>query len=87
MKGMGKSEAKNKVLETLYYLANRHSMPLRGGWVRVKFPFSQQSMADFVGVSRETISSICKEIEVAKIVRLPRQMTIEINKERLKENL
>lgn len=85
IKGMGKNEARNKVIDALDYLASRHALPRRAGWARVKFPFSQQSIAELIGVTRETVSTVFKDIESQKIVRSPKLMVLEVHMERLRK--
>ncbi len=87
VKGLEKSDAKGKVLEALDYLGCRHGKLRANGWSRVKFPFSQQALADLTGLSRETVSTVFKEIDELKLVRTPKQLMLEVHQERLRQNL
>lgn len=87
VKGLEQNDAKGKLLKALDYLACRHGKLRANGWTRIKFPFSQQALADLTGLSRETVSTVLKEIDELKIVRTPKQLMLEVHPEHLRQNL
>lgn len=87
LKSMEKSSAKQKVLQSFYYLAAQHATPGRNGkWYRVTFPLTQQTIADLAGLTRETVNVTLKDAEIAKLIRYRRQ-TFEIDYDALCETL
>lgn len=80
LKSMEKSTAKQKILQAFYYLSTQHASPTKmsSKWYRVTFPLTQQTIADFTGLTRETVNITLKDPELAKNVRIRRQ-TFEIN--------
>mgnify|MGYP004417317975 CR=1 FL=1 len=89
LKSLEKSTARHKVLEALLYLSNQrsvvHSLP--NDWYRVTFPLSQQTLADFTGLTRETVNASMKAIERLGVVRVPQKLVLEINRTNLKKAL
>lgn len=84
IKSLEKNDAKQKVIQTLEYLRLRHGDKSATGWWRVRFPVSQQIIADMTGLSRETVNLACKDLETQKIMRTPKQLRLEINQTKLK---
>lgn len=87
IKSLEKSEARIKVSEALLYLAARHAKQKRKGWYSIKFPLSQQFLADLTGLSRETVSMALKDIDSTKAVCYPKQLSVEVHKDRLERSL
>ncbi len=85
IKGLERTESRLKVAQVLEYLANQHAVPKNENWQQVKFPVSQQFVADMVGLTRETVSVIMKDFDEQKIVHFPRQMHLEIHMKRLRQ--
>lgn len=85
LKSLEKSVAKQKILDGLLYLAHQPSLlkPLIGGWYRVRFPLSQQTLADLTGLTRETVNAALKDIEPLGVMRTPRKLVVEIHPEKL----
>lgn len=86
LKSLEKSSARDKLLHALAYLCERHSTvrPLRSAWFRVSFPLTQQTLAELTGLTRETVNATLKDIEKLGVIHVPRKMTLEINKRKLK---
>lgn len=80
-----RSTAKQKLLQALMYLSQQHSVikTQRGGWCKVAFPLSQQTLAELTGLTRETVNVTLKDIQEAGAVRVPKKMILEIHKEKL----
>lgn len=89
LKSLEKSVAKQKILDGLYYLTRQTSLlkPMIGGWYRVRFPLSQQTLADLTGLTRETVNLTLKDIEPLGVMRTPRKLVVEIHPGRLTEAL
>ncbi len=83
LSSLGKTNARDKLIVALRYLALRHGTERRTGWWRVSFPVNHQLLADMVGITRESTALAMKELQDQKIVRNPRQTILEINKVRL----
>ncbi len=83
IKSLERSDAKSKIIETLRYLAAKHSISVRGGWCQVAFPLSHQTLADMTGLSRETVSISMREIENSKLIRYKKQLQLEVHKKKL----
>lgn len=83
LKGLEKTEGRLKIAQALEYLRGRHSKLVGKNWWQVKFPISQQFIADIVGLTRETVSVILKDFDSKQIISYPKQMTLQINKKQL----
>lgn len=83
IKGLEKTEGRLKVAQVLEYLAIRHGVANNLTWRRVKFPVNQQLLADLVGLTRETVSMVMKDLDEQKVIRYPKQMILEINCKKL----
>jgi CRP-like cAMP-binding protein len=62
------SKASEKVLHTLHYLALCFGHDLRTDMVEISLPITQQVVANFTGLTRETISAELKKLAQQKIV-------------------
>lgn len=89
LKSLEKTMAKQKILDSLLYLANQTSLlqPMIGGWYQVKFPLSQQTLADLAGLTRETVNAALKDIEPLGVMRTPCKLVVEIHPKKLAEVL
>lgn len=87
IRAVEKAEAKGKVLKTLQYLLERHAQPGASGWALVKFPISQQILADMVGLTRETVSSIMKELDDNGVIRSRKLLQLKIHGNKLAKSL
>lgn len=85
LKSLERSTAKQKLLQALVYLSEQHANTkvLSGGWHRVNFLLSQQTMAELTGLTRETVNMTLGEMQKLGVVRIPKKMTLEICKEKL----
>ncbi len=79
MASLQKSDTKERLLVTLWYLARLHTQPLKNSWCRVNFPVTHQLLADMIGVSRESTSIALKEFHKQRICRSPKLSKLEIN--------
>lgn len=57
------SKASQKVLFTLYFLAHRFGKGIGLDTVEIQIPFTQQDMANFMGLARETTAIELKKLE------------------------
>lgn len=57
------SRASDKVLHTLHFLARRFGKDLNQTVVRIELPYTQQDMANFMGLARETTAIELKKLE------------------------
>lgn len=83
LSSLGKALAHDKIVVALRFLAIWHGDERRGGWIRVRFPVNQQLVADMVGITRERVAVLMKDLQVKKIVRNPSQTVLEIHLDRL----
>lgn len=63
-----KTDAKIKIMYALKYLTTDHGSP-KGRWQRIDFPVTQQFIADFTGLTRETVSATMQELNKDKVIR------------------
>lgn len=83
LSSLGKTNAHDKLVVALRYLALHHGAVRRTGWWRISFPVNHQLLADMVGITRESTALAMKELQDQKVVRNPRQTILEINKTKL----
>lgn len=83
LSSLGKTTKHDKLLVALRFLAVRHATQRPSGWWRVQFPANHQLLADLVGVTRESVAVVMKELQDKKIIRNPRVTILEIDKEKL----
>ncbi len=57
------SRASDKVLHTLYFLAHRFGKDIDADIIRIQLPLTQQDMANFMGLARETTAIELKKLE------------------------
>lgn len=78
------SRASDKVLHTLHFLAHRFGKDVNQEIIRIELPFTQQDMANFMGIARETTAIELKKLERQDIIRYGHH-TYTINMPRLVE--
>lgn len=83
LNSLSKTNTQDKVMAVLWFLIERHSTERRAAWWRVEFPINHQFIADLCGITRESTSIVMKDFQDKKIIRVPKQATLEINRERL----
>ncbi len=83
LSSLGKTNAKDKLVAVLKFLAVRHGDKRRTGWCRVAFPVNHQLLADMVGVTRESAATAMKELQDEGVIRNPRLTVLEIDFEKL----
>lgn len=59
------SKAADKVLHTIYFLAIRFGHDIQKDTVRIQLPLTQQDLANFMGLTRETTGIELKRLEKA----------------------
>ncbi len=62
-------KASTKILYTLAYLADQFGKKIAHGTTALLIPLTQQELANFIGLTRETTSSELKKLERKKILR------------------
>jgi CRP-like cAMP-binding protein len=65
---LGQSKASDKVLHTIHYLALCFGRDLRTDIVEIPLPLTQQDVANFTGLTRETISVELKKLATDKVI-------------------
>jgi CRP-like cAMP-binding protein len=83
LNSLSKTNTQDKVMAVLWFLMERHSVERRAAWWRIDFPINHQLIADLCGITRESTSIVMKDFQDRKIIRVPKQATLEINRERL----
>jgi CRP/FNR family cyclic AMP-dependent transcriptional regulator len=75
-----KSDAKEKLLTALRFLAHIHGQALtKEGWFRVNFAVSHQLLADMIGVTRESTTLAMKDLQKHHIIKHPKITVLDIN--------
>ena len=81
---LGQSKASEKVLYTIHYLSLCFGRDLRTDIVEIPLPLTQQDLANFTGLTRETVGSEIKKLVRRKIVFARRRkyivLTDKLNK-------
>lgn len=67
------SKATNKVINTLHYLCLRFGKDVKEHTVKVELPLTQQDLANFMGLTRETTGIELKKLEKQGIISYRRQ--------------
>jgi CRP-like cAMP-binding protein len=67
------SKATNKVINTLHYLCLRFGKEVKENLVKVELPLTQQDLANFMGLTRETTGIELKKLEKAGVITYRRQ--------------
>lgn len=70
------SKASDKIIMTLVYLAERFGVPGSKGTAKLTIPLTQQEIANFVGLTRETTSSELKKLERMKVIKYSQKQYI-----------
>lgn len=83
LNSLSKTNAQDKVAAVLWFLMEHHSTERRAAWWRVNFPVNHQLIADLCGITRESTSIVMKELLDKRVIRVPKQTTLEINREKL----
>lgn len=83
LSSLGKTNAQDKLVAALKYLAVCHGKQKVSGWDRVTFPVSHQLLADMVGITRESAATVMKELQDNKVVRNPKLTILEIDFKKL----
>lgn len=79
LSSLGKTNAHDKVIAALKFLAIHHAIKRRSDWWRVTFAVNHQLIADMTGVTRESAAMIMRELSEDKTIRNPRQTILEIH--------
>lgn len=77
-----KTDARVKIMYALKYLAKNYGHPAQE-WQKLDFPITQQFIADFTGLARETASSAMHALEKDQIIRKGKLRTLEIKQKEL----
>lgn len=73
IEALGQSRASRKVLLTLRYLCTRFGQPIVDGSVYMDLPLTQQDIANFIGLTRETTAIELKRLEKNKVISYDRR--------------
>lgn len=77
-----KTDARVKIMYALKYLAINYGHPAKE-WQKLDFPVTQQFIADFTGLARETASSAMHGLEKDQVIRKGKLRTLEVKQEAL----
>jgi CRP-like cAMP-binding protein len=80
------SKASAKVLYTLHFLCLRYGEDIKKNVVRIQIPLTQQDMANFMGLTRETTGIELKKLQRSGLITYRRQNYI-VRTDRLNEIL
>ncbi len=70
------SKANEKVLSTIHYLALRFGRDIRPHRVEIQLPLTQQDLANFMGLTRETASMELKKLQKKGVINYSNQRYI-----------
>jgi CRP/FNR family transcriptional regulator len=79
LNSLSKTQTRDKLYAALKYLATYHIHTARGPWSQVTFPVTHQLLADFIGVSRESVTYALRDLERDKIVKFMKIGNMQIN--------
>lgn len=68
------SKASSKVLHTIHFLALRFGTDIKENNVRIPLPLTQQDLANYMGLTRETTSVELKKLQTKGIINYRNQM-------------
>lgn len=77
-----KTESRMKVMYSLKSLAINYGHPSQE-WQKLDLPITQQFIADFTGLARETVSLTMHELEKDHIIRTGKRRTLDIKRSEL----
>lgn len=77
-----KTDSRLKILHAIKYLAINYGEPAKT-WRRINFTVTQQFLADFTGLTRETVSTTMNELEKDSIIRDSTNRCIEVKNSEL----
>lgn len=83
---LAQSKASSKVLHTIHFLALRFGADVKKHTVKILLPLTQQELANFMGLTRETTSIELKKLQDQKILSY-RQQKYTVHTNRLNELL
>lgn len=83
LNSLSKTQTKEKLVAALKYFATFHLHANQGRWHAVTFPVTHQLLADFIGVSRESVTYCLHELQSEKLIKLSSQSTLHINRDKL----
>ncbi len=83
---LGQSKASDKILYTIHYLALCFGRDLQTDIVEISLPLTQQDVANFTGLTRETVSVELKKLASLKVI-LQRNRKYVVLTDRLNELL
>ena len=86
LNSLEQSKAINKVINTLHYLCLRFGQDIQQDTVKITLPLTQQELANFMGLTRETTGIELKKLQKKGIITYRRQNYI-IKTDRLDELL
>ncbi len=77
---LGRKTAAERVSTFLLSLARRHGDNARGGngGLQIPLPMTRSDIADYLGLTTETVSRVLSELKRASIIRLPTRSSVEI---------
>lgn len=67
------SKASSKVVNTLHYLCLRYGKDVKQNLVRINLPLTQQELANFMGLTRETTGIELKKLQRSGVLSYKRQ--------------
>jgi CRP-like cAMP-binding protein len=76
------SRSRDKLIHLLHYLIMRFGEEDKGVWTNINLRLTQQSIADMLGVTRETIATELSRLRKEKVVQY-KQQSYSINKAKL----
>lgn len=84
VRSLEQAKAADKILHALHFLTYRFGKKVARSRVRMLLPLTQQDLANFLGLTRETTGTQLKKLERSGVIRYSRQNYL-IDKEKLED--
>lgn len=85
--GLAEVRARDKVLHALTYFGRRYGHPSGKDQTTIPKPPAQHELANFVGLTRETVSTILSKLRKQKIISYGHKKPLKIDKKKIKKEL
>ncbi len=85
--GLTQLKAETKVLFALKYFGKRHGKKTKDDKVTVEIPVTQSELANFSGLTRETVSSVMNKLKRRNIVKYRGKTPMKIDEKKVDKDL
>lgn len=85
--GLAQLKAEDKVLHALKYLSRKHAKKSNTSTISLNMPIPQHELANFVGLTRETVSAVINKLKKKNIIIYSGNKQIKVDKQKIDENI